>query len=846
MSTIGNFTPYTKQTWKNAPNRTTPVSAERLIHMEDGIKANSDAVEYFIEELLGGSGQEKEVTELVVGDSDFSIDGFCRVNGSFGSNTGYARTDHVDVSAYDSITVHVRPRSDSVSPCVWFDADKNYISGETAEILTESDYTYEVPDGAVYAIFSSEKTVENPRTVHGTRYVFSPGGAFYSAQTTCYISPNGSDDNDGLTADTPVLTLERAKDLLSKDGELIFMEGDYINFSYDLSLFAKVSTVGDARLVYYAERFTEAALVDGYARVYAVPYSGSYSDYLWQFDVPDANTAISEDERHPLQRNRTHRLEHTRMYPVTKFDTTSTDLNGYLTTMEQTTDKWMYYMDGTNCYFTVSDTDFATHPVIIPSKTTLKASEKRTVSISGLKIYFASILTTNLNGVLDGLTVGYHTDKGVIRWDNTFNLTLNNCEAVAGTNDGINGHTAGDIVCHNCWGHDNADDGESDHEACHIVQYGGLYEYNGNGCTPASGASGEYINTICRNNGEWDWVSDPAGTGFSAQNTSTTEPAFMYCIGCHSYDNKIGFRQKSSSKATFINCISKNDETAFGTGTQINCTISGVTNTSTSAVAPYIGANGNWFIEETDTGIRAEGKDGVDGYSPVRGVDYWTDSDREAIIDDIIAILATPVFGAVDENNNIILSGNLASGTYTVKYEDADGKTTLIGTLDACINQIPVSTDVDGSIYNGSGYKTASRCTSSGAVSAIANTSAEKPPFVTGFIPCKQGDVIRLKNCYIHAFYGDGESAIGVTHGDGAWGLRSCLYDSDKNFLDAFSWGDLSENNATDKISHAQSGTEFYLTEFTVVYPDVSYIRLTLGTDSTPADAIVTVNQQIS
>lgn len=40
-----------------------------------------------------------------------------------------------------------------------------------------------------------------------------------------------------------------------------------------------------------------------------------------------------------------------------------------------------------------------------------------------------------------------------------------------------------------------------------------------------------------------------------------------------------------------------------------------------------------------------------------------------------------PVFGIVDENNNIIVSGNLPDGTYSVKYEMEDGKTVNIGNL---------------------------------------------------------------------------------------------------------------------------------------------------------------------
>lgn len=55
--------------------------------------------------------------------------------------------------------------------------------------------------------------------------------------------------------------------------------------------------------------------------------------------------------------------------------------------------------------------------------------------------------------------------------------------------------------------------------------------------------------------------------------------------------------------------------------------------------------------------------------------------DRDAIIGEVIATLATPVFGRVDEYNNIILSGELVNGTYTLKYEDAEGNRTDIGSI---------------------------------------------------------------------------------------------------------------------------------------------------------------------
>ena len=42
--TISGFVEYVKQIWKNKPDRTTPITAATLTHMEDGIKGNSDAI----------------------------------------------------------------------------------------------------------------------------------------------------------------------------------------------------------------------------------------------------------------------------------------------------------------------------------------------------------------------------------------------------------------------------------------------------------------------------------------------------------------------------------------------------------------------------------------------------------------------------------------------------------------------------------------------------------------------------------------------------------------------------------------------------------------------------------
>lgn len=120
---------------------------------------------------------------------------------------------------------------------------------------------------------------------------------------------------------------------------------------------------------------------------------------------------------------------------------------------------------------------------------------------------------------------------------------------------------------------------------------------------------------------------------------------------------------------------------------------------------------------------------------------------RNAIVEEVIAALGTPVFGTVDEDNTIILSGELTNGTYTLKYEDEDGNLTEIGTLNhnagtAYTNVIPLSVDTNGAEYVGpkgeDGYKAGYRFNSS------QEEKAETGAIVTGFIPYNGQSIIRM------------------------------------------------------------------------------------------------------
>jgi hypothetical protein len=109
-----------------------------------------------------------------------------------------------------------------------------------------------------------------------------------------------------------------------------------------------------------------------------------------------------------------------------------------------------------------------------------------------------------------------------------------------------------------------------------------------------------------------------------------------------------------------------------------------VTVTSVTESTADGGSNVVTFSDGNTLNVKngSKGNKGDPGTTPQKGIDFWTPADQEAIVQQVITALGTPVFGRVDADNNIILTGELADGTYTLKYEDAAGNLTEIGSID--------------------------------------------------------------------------------------------------------------------------------------------------------------------
>ena len=138
------------------------------------------------------------------------------------------------------------------------------------------------------------------------------------------------------------------------------------------------------------------------------------------------------------------------------------------------------------------------------------------------------------------------------------------------------------------------------------------------------------------------------------------------------------------------------------------------------------------------------GEAGKDGYTPIKGVDYWTENDKETIIQEVIDALGTPVFGRVDADNNIILTGNLADGTYIIKYEDSENGLIDIGALD-----LGVSPDVALNLKFGKIDKNTGTISGDGTdLTYLYSDAVELMDGYDYYVTAKVGSAVAVNVCY--------------------------------------------------------------------------------------------------
>ena len=136
----------------------------------------------------------------------------------------------------------------------------------------------------------------------------------------------------------------------------------------------------------------------------------------------------------------------------------------------------------------------------------------------------------------------------------------------------------------------------------------------------------------------------------------------------------------------------------------------------------------------------------------------------------------------------------------------------------AYTNQIPISTDAGGAVFNGVGYQQGYRLSSSGSPSPQAST------YITGFIPVHSGDKVRFEGMNLK----EGSAAINEQ--------RIAFYDANKAVIAAPYWKDTGTNT--------MSGG--YLASLTVpAYSGKTVAFARFGCYWIDSHSIITVNEEI-
>ena len=266
----------------------------------------------------------------------------------------------------------------------------------------------------------------------------------------------------------------------------------------------------------------------------------------------------------------------------------------------------------------------------------------------------------------------------------------------------------------------------------------------------------------------------------------------------------------------------------------------------TNGVTPTIGTNGNWYLGTIDSGKPSRGEKGDTGASGAPGKDGTNGSPGADGVTPHIGANGNWYLGTTDtgkpsrgvagaKGEGLDVSGATVGQIAKVSAVDNSGKPTAWEPADlpditksenvsmpAYTNQIPISTDSNGNIFNGTGYKTGYYLSSSGA------EVSDGVHIVSGFIPVTKGDIIRIKDTQFDET------------------LTLCLYpasrpNSGDNFgktmmaiRDGTAYGTLTVSN--NEITWDTSSINYYFWE------NFAYLRVTVNSSS----AVVTVNEEIT
>ena len=426
------------------------------------------------------------------------------------------------------------------------------------------------------------------RTANGTPSVSSfvdHPSILEKAGGVMYVSPSGDDDDAGTKA-SPKKSVSAAVSSGAKS--VILLEGVYDDNSIDLSRCVddKVTLKGEeGKSIIFKKSSSKIvddgseSLVSGYSNVYQVsvlaePDYNAGNKWLFFDGLNDENTAIAVSDAHPMERGLFYRNDCTKIVKCS-----SERLADALDEIESATD-YRWFFDSGKLYFNRAAST-STYPIYKSVGNYFVTRANQSVLITNIEFRYGVVNLIGLNSArIENVSAKYVYGAGCFVYDNSIGVEFVRCEAASAffgwRGDGFNGHVTGvtsdtakccNAIFTDCWSHDCADDGYSDHEYCETTINGGLYEYNGKGgIVPSYGSHCVCNNVYSRYN--------KVGFYYLGSVEDHGNDGQVVCYNCIAENNNLGgtsdnagFRvQDSGNRMILMNCKSINDHYAFRVG----------------------------------------------------------------------------------------------------------------------------------------------------------------------------------------------------------------------------------------------------------------------------------------
>lgn len=475
----------------------------------------------------------------------------------------------------------------------------------------KADGTFDVIGSMISTPAGTTKTITPTKNYYGftifygSKTIATSANVLFETPTTggmglpdvVYVDAvNGDDTNPGTTEGAALATFAAA---FSKTGvnTTIILIGDTterlnIKTKSNQRSVRLIGKRGLVNRIICGTKIDSGTLVAGTTNVYQTPLS-SFSTVarfqLFQHEVFDESTLIPDNERHPLQRGKTYRCDSTKITRVGSLDAVKTS-EGYT---------FFYDTDAQMLYVKIKEgTTLAANPVYIPGGSGIFGNDGSVAfEMVNIECWYGSILLRSCHGgrAID-CAAKYALGDGAWSWDAAIGVELIRCEAARAlssstTGNGFNAnstttdpalakHTVATMI--DCWGHDNNENGYSDHERCETTIIGGLFEYNvRGGITTAYGGHDTIYNAYCRKQ-----VDNGIALVRSAKAEEGGRGSQIFAIGCICENNKVNYYVSGDKSGTdenfgkFVNCVSLNAHYGYFCGTNArielnNCTDSG-------------------------------------------------------------------------------------------------------------------------------------------------------------------------------------------------------------------------------------------------------------------------------